>query len=68
MPEGAGELPPSDPYRQGGQAQLDACIGAHTSALSLREMDVVEDSAILRCAECRRHYALTVSSFETHQK
>lgn len=68
VPEGAEDLPPSDPSRQGGQAQLDECIGAHTSALSLREMDVVEDSAMLRCAECRRHYALTVSSFETHHK
>ena len=40
----------------------------HASALSLREMDVFDDSAMLRCGECRRHYAITVSSFETHQR
>jgi hypothetical protein len=53
---------------QGGQAQLVGCLEAHAAALSLREMDVFEDLALIRCAECRRHYALTVSSFETHQK
>jgi hypothetical protein len=31
-------------------------------------MDVFEDLALVRCAECRRHYAVTVSAFETHQK
>jgi hypothetical protein len=51
-----------------GQTQLVGCLGAHAAALSLREMDVFENLALLRCAECRRHYALTVSSFETHQK
>ncbi len=53
---------------RGGQNQLLGCIEAHAPALSLREMDVFEDMALVRCAECRRHYALTVSSFETHQK
>ena len=53
---------------QEGQAQLVGCLDAHAAALSLREMDVFEDLALIRCAECRRHYALTVSSFETHQK
>jgi len=51
-----------------GQTQLVGCLGAHATALSLREMDVFENLALLRCAECRRHYALTVFSFETHQK
>lgn len=50
------------------QAQLVGCLDAHAAALSLREMDVFEDLALLRCAECRRHYALHVASFETHQK
>src|SRR5512143_1763159 len=53
---------------RGGQDQLLGCLEAHAPALSLREMDVFEDVALVRCAECRRHYALTVSSFETHQK
>ena len=50
------------------QAQLIGCLDAHAAALSLREMDVFEDLALLRCAECRRHYALQVTAFETHQK
>jgi hypothetical protein len=50
------------------QAQLVGCLDAHPAALSLREMDVFEDLALLRCAECRRHYALHVAAFETHQK
>ncbi|WP_455243709.1 hypothetical protein [Petrachloros mirabilis] len=66
--EDAGDSPTSGPYGPEGLAQLDDCVATHTSALSLRAMDVLEDSAMLRCAECRRHYALTVSSFETHQK
>lgn len=51
-----------------GQTQLVGCLDAHAAALSLREMDVFENLALLRCAECRRHYALRVSAFETHQK
>jgi len=54
--------------QEDGQGQLEACLAAHAPALSLREMDVFEDVALVRCAECRRHYALSVSSFETHQK
>ena len=50
------------------RARLASCIEAHPTALSLREMDVFEDLAVIRCAECRRHYALTVTTFETHQK
>ena len=50
------------------QTLLASCLEAHPTALSLREMDVFEDLAVIRCAECRRHYALTVTAFETHQK
>src|SRR5262249_61042450 len=50
------------------RAQLVGCLDAHAAALSLREMDVFEDLALLRCAECRRHYSLHVAAFETHQK
>jgi hypothetical protein len=34
----------------------------------MREMDVFEDLLVIRCAECRRQYALVVTAFETHQK
>lgn len=51
-----------------GGALLDACITTHRTAISLREMDVFQDIVVLRCADCRRHYALQVSSFETHQR
>jgi len=51
-----------------GQSQLSGCLDAHPSALSLRAMDVIEDVALIRCAECRRHYALRVASFETRQR
>lgn len=68
VPEDADESRMGTPPAQRGEAQLLDCLGAHASALSLREMDVFEDSAMLRCGECRRHYAITVSSFETHQR
>ncbi len=51
-----------------GQDQLGHCLTTHATALSLREMDVFQDTVLIRCAECRRHYALQVSAFETHQK
>lgn len=47
---------------------LDACLASHRASMSLREMDVFQDLVVLRCADCRRHYALYVSAFETHQK
>jgi len=51
-----------------GLTQLTGCLETHASALSLREVDVFEDRALIRCADCRRHYALTVAAFETHQR
>jgi hypothetical protein len=47
---------------------LGACIITHRASLTLREMDVFQDVVVLRCADCRRHYALHVSAFETHHK
>jgi hypothetical protein len=47
---------------------LNACITTHRASLTLREMDVFQDLVLLRCADCRRHYALHVSVFETHHK
>lgn len=54
---------PSDP-----RTRLVHCLEVHPAALSLREMDVFEDLVVIRCAECRRQYALAVTAFETHQK
>ncbi len=51
-----------------GGALLGACIAAHHASVTLREMDVFQDLVLLRCADCRRHYKLTISFFETHQK
>ena len=55
-------------HGNGGKEQLIGCLEAHAPELSLREMDVFEDRALIRCAACRRHYVLTVEMFETHQK
>ena len=51
-----------------GLMALKNCMGAHGSALSVREMDVFQDALWVRCAECRAQYDLAVSQFETHQK
>jgi len=54
--------------RTAGDVLLDACVTAHRASVSLREMDVFQDRAVLRCGDCRRHYTLHVSAFETRQK
>jgi hypothetical protein len=68
---------PKDPAGQGtvaagedvsAETLLGACIMTHRASLTLCEMDVFQDVVLLRCADCRRHYALYVSAFETHQK
>lgn len=51
-----------------GGALLNHCVATHQSALTLREMDVFQDLVLLRCADCRRQYEVTVSSFETRQR
>lgn len=50
------------------RTRLSHCLETHAAALSLREMDVFEERVVIRCAECRRQYALAVTAFETHQK
>src|SRR5262245_280496 len=61
--------PPAAPGVQSdAQSLLAGCLQAHSAALSLREMDVFEDLAVIRCAECRRHYVVSVTAFETHEK
>ena len=61
-------LPESGPPQTDALAALKTCLGAHASALSVREMDVFQDALWIRCAECRAQFDLTVSQFETHQK
>ncbi len=51
-----------------GEEYLKACVAAHAPSLTLREMDVFQDVARLRCADCRRAYDVTVAGFETRQK
>lgn len=54
--------------KEQGDTLLGRCIAGHHAMVTLREMDVFQDLVLLRCAECRRQYELTVSSFETHQR
>ena len=65
---GDSSLPELDSAQPDGLAALNACMGTHAPALSVREMDVFQDALWIRCAECRAQYDLTVSQFETHQK
>jgi hypothetical protein len=69
---GASEEPAQAGDRSGpssdARTHLARCLETHAAALSLREMDVFEDLIVIRCAECRRQYALAVTAFETHQK
>lgn len=51
-----------------GDSLLSACLSAHHDSVTLREMDVFQDLVLLRCADCRRHYELSVSAFETRQR
>jgi hypothetical protein len=47
---------------------LEECAASHPSALAVRAMDVVRETAGLRCGECRKLYELDVTIFETHQR
>ncbi len=49
-------------------AHLEDCAAAHPAALAVRAMDVVRETAGLRCGECRKLYELDVTTFETHQR
>lgn len=60
--------PEPDTTQPDGLVTLKSCLSAHAPALSLREMDVFQDTVWVRCAKCRAQYDLTVSQFETHQK
>ncbi len=49
-------------------AHLEECAASHPAALGVRAMDVVRETAGLRCGECRKLYELDVTTFETHQR
>jgi hypothetical protein len=65
--QGAKVQDPEEEQGSGGTL-LGACLTAHHRSVTLSTMDVFQDFVLLRCADCRRHYELTISSFETHQK
>lgn len=50
------------------EAYLAECAAAHPAAIGVRAMDVVRETAGLRCGECRKLYDLDIASFETHQR
>jgi hypothetical protein len=59
---------PSGGTSESGETLLSGCITAHHTALTVRDMDVFRDLVLLRCADCRRHYEVTVSAFKTLQR
>ncbi|MCP9438482.1 MAG: hypothetical protein NNA20_01935 [Nitrospira sp.] len=56
------------PTETPGALLLATCATVHRASIALREMDVFQDVVVFRCADCRRHYVVRVSIFETHQK
>jgi hypothetical protein len=63
-----GQDQPSDPLSKDPATYFLACMESHRTALGISRMDVVRDTAAIRCAECRRSFVLNVSLFETHQR
>jgi hypothetical protein len=69
MPSAAQALPAaSGGSSESGETLLNRCIAAHHTALTLREMDVFRDLVLIRCADCRGHYEVTVTAFRTRQR
>lgn len=62
----------ADLPRARAECLLAACLGAggaaYPMALTVREMDIFQDSVGLRCVACRRPHTLSVSTFETRQQ
>jgi hypothetical protein len=59
---------PAQPARDEAVEVLDRCIVEHAGAVSIREMDVLQDAMGLRCAQCRRLFDLRIAACETRQK
>lgn len=53
---------------RGAEAHLAECAAVHPAAIGVRAVDVVQETAGLRCGECRKLYDLEIVSFETHQR
>jgi hypothetical protein len=66
--ESASAVPDGSSGQALGESLLSGCVETHQASLTLRQMDVFQDMMLLRCADCRRHYEVTVTAFETHQK
>ncbi|WP_447977893.1 hypothetical protein [Candidatus Nitrospira bockiana] len=61
----------NEPVEETGEAavsRLSACADAHRAALGVSALDVMQDTAEFRCAECRRLFTMRVAVFETHQR
>lgn len=62
---------PDDPVRPAHEepaAVLGRCIVEHAGAVTIREMDVLQDTMGLRCGQCRRVFDLHIASCESRQK
>ncbi|HEX2056290.1 MAG TPA: hypothetical protein VHF07_07340 [Nitrospiraceae bacterium] len=59
---------PVQPLRDEPAAVLDRCIVDHAGAVTIREMDVLQDYMGLRCGQCRRVFDLHIASCESRQK
>jgi Ethanolamine utilization protein EutJ (predicted chaperonin) len=59
---------PVQPARDDPAAVLDRCIVEHAGAVTIRELDVLQDSMGLRCGQCRRVFDLRIASCESRQK
>jgi hypothetical protein len=62
---------PDDPVRpvvEEAVAALDRCIVEHEGAVTIRELNVLDEAMGLRCAQCRRVFDLHIASCESRQK
>ena len=60
--------PSAPPSPEAAAGILATCIGEHTGAVTIRELDVIQDRLGLRCATCLRVFDLHTVTFETRQK
>jgi hypothetical protein len=63
-----GQDQPSEPLSNEPATYFVSCIESHRTALAVSRMDVVQETAGIRCAECRRSFVFHVALFETHQR
>jgi hypothetical protein len=63
-----GQDQPSEPLSKEPTTYFVQCMESHRTALAISRMDVMQETAGIRCAECRRSFVLHVALFETHQR